>query len=302
MKKYFLTFCALLATALTFTSCLSTSNSENVYTATLGSAECFARVYDMETQETITTQGASYAFKFNFTDGTIQPEIANLQLAPNFGGLTFKLPPMTLVLDTKKGFYTCSGQNLTPVNAQSSYVFDKFSFKSIPNRAYNNLSQPVYCIDFTLNNRYQVSVYQKNNFYFGTTKAMAVDGSTNESNEDVAYNVSIDPNTNKAVLRVYNGKFAPTMGPETFGVKDLPVEFSRNGFLIRTDKAYSIYDTSNKDVEGWSMNDLIISAVNGTGANVSFKCVLGEKGSYVVNASLEYLIYKENNSTNKPQN
>ena len=91
MKKYFLTFCALLATALTFTSCLSTSNSENVYTATLGSAECFARVYDMETQETITTQGASYSFKFNFTDGTIQPEIANLQLAPNFGGLTFKL-------------------------------------------------------------------------------------------------------------------------------------------------------------------------------------------------------------------
>ncbi len=127
MKKYFLTFCALLATALTFTSCLSTSNSENVYTATLGSAECFARVYDMETQETITTQGASYSFKFNFTDGTIQPEIANLQLAPNFGGLTFKLPPMTLVLDTKKGFYTCSGQNLTPVNAQGTYVFDKFS-------------------------------------------------------------------------------------------------------------------------------------------------------------------------------
>lgn len=295
MKKYLLTLSAFILTALTFTSCLNSSHTEEIYTSRLGSDECFNYVKDLETGESIITHGASYIFIYNFTEALIDVQISGLQIASNFSGLSFKLPSFKMGADNKKGFYVCSGENITPVNTSENYVFNKFSFRSLPARSYNGVSQPVFCLTFTINNRYQVTVLQKDNMYFGTTNGAAIDGSALESNYDAAYAVTLDPNNKKAVLRIYNAKFGPNMMPQTFGVKDLPVEFNSAGYVIREmDKSFPLFDTSNKTIEGWSISDLSINASLNTGATIAFKCDLGENGSFHVNAPLEYLIYPEN--------
>lgn len=291
MKKYFLTICLTIASAFAFTSCLSDSNTENTYKAILGSNECFARVYDTETQETITTQGAAYSFTFNNTKSTLTFEVSGLLLASNYAGLSFHIPSLPLNVNAQTGFIYAEGKDIIPTGAQGSYVFNNLSVNVLLNRSYENVSHPVYLINYTVNDRYNVNVYLKNNYYFCATPS-----SSTSNREVICYNVSIDPQKNTAVFRVYDGKFTNTMMPTTFAVKDIPVEFTSNGYMLRTTpgEELKVIDTSNREVEGWSVSDINISAVLNGKVSICFNCDLGEIGKYSVNNTADYLIYESN--------
>lgn len=289
MKKYLLTICLTVASALSFTSCLSDSNTENTYKAILGSNESFARVYDTESQETYTTQGAAYSLTFNNTQSTLTFEVSGLVLASNYGGLSFHIPSLPLKVNAQTGFVYSEGKDIVPTGAQGSYVFDDLSVKVLLNRSYENVSHPVYLINYTLNNRYKVTVYQKDNYYFCTTPS-----SSTANREVMCYNVSIDPNKNTAILRVYNGKFSAGMLATTFAIKDIPVEFTSNGYILRTplDEKVKIIDTSNREVEGWSASDIYIDASLSGKVTVRFNCDLNDLGQFNVNNTADYLIYE----------
>lgn len=289
MKKYLLTICLTVASALSFTSCLSDTNTENTYKAILGSNESFARVLDTETMETITTSGAAYSLTFNNTKSTLTFEVSGLLLASNYGGLSFHVPSLPLQVNAKTGFVFAEGKDIIPTGTQGSYVFNDLSVNVLLNRSYENVSHPVYLINYTINDRYKVTVYQKDNYYFCTTPS-----STTANREVMCYNVSIDPIKNTAILRVYNGKFTTNMMTTTFAIKDIPVEFTSNGYILRTTpgEELKVIDTSNREVEGWSASDINITAVLNGKVTINFNCDLGDQGKHSVYNTADYLIYE----------
>ncbi|MDE6858896.1 MAG: hypothetical protein K2J65_00595 [Duncaniella sp.] len=298
MKKYISTLGAALVTALTFTSCLgSHSDSEQTYTSRLGSTECINRVEDLETGDVyIANNGAAYQVAYNFTQGTITTDIAGLNLSPNLTGLSLRIPTLPLKVDETKGFYVCSGTDLIPENAQSAYVFNSFALRSIPGRAYNNQHAPVYCINFVLNNRYRVSVIQKDNLYFGKTNIVATDGSSNYTTQEPACRILLDTDKKTARLYYANIKFTGTSMVESFYVSDLPYTITANGYTIQAINAVNPYGLTGVKNEDATISNINVAANTATGANVSFRYESTENGvtkSYNISAPLEYYVYPD---------
>lgn len=302
MRKYIASLGAVLMTALTFTSCLSDhTDNKQTYTARLGSSECINRVEDLETGDVfIANNGAAYQIEFNFTEGTIDTQIAGLILSPNITGLSLRVPTLPLKVDEKKGFYVCSGTDLSSQETQSAYVFTNFSLRAAPGRTYNGQGVPVYCINYTLNNRYRVCVIQKDNFYFGKTNVTATTpGAQTYTSEDPVCRIVLDGTNKTATFYYANLKFSNSSAVESFYLKDVPYTVTANGYTIQLIDGVNPFSLSGVKMEETTVSNLNVVANVITGATVSYRYTVTENGetkSYNINAPLEYYIYPEDNT------
>lgn len=305
MRKYIASLGAVIMTALTFTSCLSDhTDNKQTYTARLGSSECINRVEDLETGDVfIANNGAAYQIEFNLTENTISTQIAGLILSPNITGLSLRVPTLPLKVDEKKGFYVCSGTDLTPEGTQGAYVFTNFSLRAAPGRSYNGQGIPVYCLNYTLNNRYRVCVIQKDNYYFGKTNVTATNaGSQPYTSQEPACRIVLDGEKKTATFYYANLKFTSTSTVESFYIKDIPYTITANGYTMQMIDGVKPFSISGVKMEETTISSLNVVANVITGANISFRYEITENGetrSYNINAPLEYYLYPENDN-NKP--
>lgn len=310
MKKHLLMMGVLLTAAFSFSSCLDSDSSSQTHTFSFGGENCFNIVRDIESGDQLISLNPYYRFEYDFTQGTVDVEMSNVQLASGFGGLSFKLPTMKVSFLSNEGFYSSTETNVTPLNTQSSYVFNTFNLRSIPMLRWYNTDIPVWCLNYTVNNRYQVTMYPTKNNYFGTTiatKTNEVGPAANYSGTETGYVVTLnvkDPSKPTATLYVQNSKFSENMPAVNFYVKDLPVSFDGRGYSLHFEgSTFDIYSTANgKKMDDSSISDLVVEATLTSGANINFKCDLGSSyGSYKISSSLGYFIRVDNslgNATN----
>ena len=301
MKKYLLSLGVLISAALSLTSCLGSGSGEQKYTFSYGPSDCFNRVVDNETGTTYIGLNPIYNIVFNMTSATADIDISNLRFSAANSGVTLRLPSLPLKQDIKDAFYTASGMDLSPVGQTSSFVFDVFNFRAYPFRM-----PPVYIINYTVNDRYDVTVYPTLPTYIGSVSAtnLAPEEGKNPvfnltPDNEAYYQLLINPENMTAMFHVANAKFADGMSRYSFATKGLPVELTADGYSVVTEagKEYNIYSpqTVSSDtatpIPGCSISDIRVNAILSTGASISFTCDLGDMGKYSVNAVLRYLPY-----------
>lgn len=300
MKKYLMSFGVLAAVALSMTSCLSNSTSDQKYTFGYGNTDCFNRVYDIETQQYSNTLNPTYSFVYNMSKGTLDVDMSNIKLGDSgYGGMSFKLTDLTFK-QASDAFWETTARDVIPYGASQSFVFNSFKLRSLPTRSVGNYGIPVYNMTYEVNGRYRVTVYPTQSVYFGSISATNLSDQTYftlENDVESYYAVQIDPEKMLAQLLVQGAKYKEGMARYNFRVKNLPVELTNSGYVIRTeiDKKYEIYnDKSTKPVEDQSISNVTINGILETGANINFTCDLGDDGKFGVNANLRYLFYEKN--------
>lgn len=298
MKKYLLSFGVLAAAALSMTSCLSNSSSDQKYTFGYGNTDCFNRVFDMETQEYTITDKPSYSFVYNLTKGQLDVDMSNIKLGDSgYGGMSFKLTDLTFK-EASDAFWVTTASDVIPYGTAQSYIFDSFNLRALPGRVYGGRGIPVYYMNYVVNGRYRVTVYPTQFVYFGSINATDLDNQkifTLANDGETYYAVQIDPEKMKAKLIVSGAKYKEGMSRYNFLTQDFPVELTNTGYIIRTelDKEYPVYNekSSTKPVEDQSIKNITIVGTLETGANINFTCDLGDDGKFGVNASMRYLFY-----------
>lgn len=303
MKKYLLSFGVLAAAALSMTSCLSNSSSDQKYTFGYGNTDCFNRVYDMDTQEYSITLNPTYSFVYNMSKGTLDVDMSNIKLGDSgYSGMSFKLSGMGFSLG-EDYFWKTSAKDVIPYGASSSFVFNSFNLNALPTRTIANMGIPVYYMTYTVNNRYRVMVYPTQLVYFGSIAASDLNNNTDFSitdDKESYYAVQINPEKMTAQLLVSGAQYKQGMNRYNFRVKDLPIELTTNGYVIRTkvDEKYDVWSdkSTTEPVKGQSVSNVLITASLDYGATISFTIDLGEDvdgGLFGVNASLRYLFYNK---------
>lgn len=303
MKKYLLSFGVLAAAALSMTSCLSNSSSDQKYTFGYGNTDCFNRVYDMDTQEYSITLNPTYSFVYNMSKATLDVDMSNIKLGDSgYSGMSFKLSGMGFSLG-EDYFWKTSARDVVPYGASSSFVFNSFNLNALPTRTIANMGIPVYYMTYTVNNRYRVMVYPTQLVYFGSIAASDLNNNTDFSitdDKESYYAVQINPEKMIAQLLVSGAQYKQGMNRYNFRVKDLPIELTDNGYRIRTEvnKKYDVWSdkSTTEPVKGQSVSNVLITASLDYGATISFTIDLGEDvdgGLFGVNASLRYLFYNK---------
>lgn len=301
MKKYLLSLGVLISATLSLTSCLGSGSGEQKYTFSYGPSDCFNRVVDNEAGTTYIGLNPTYNIVFNMTSAQADIDISNLKFSSSNSGITLRLPSLPLKQDPQDAFYTASGMYLTPVGQTSSFVFDVFNFRAFPFRVV-----PAYIINYTVNDRYDVTVYPTLPTYVGSVSATNLEP---EDGKDPSFNLTpdteayyqllINPENMTAMLNVANAKFADGMARYNFATKGLKVELTSDGYTVATEpgEEYNIYSPQSVSSEtatpipDCSISDIRVNAVLSTGASISFNCDLGDMGKYSVRAVLRYLIY-----------
>lgn len=306
MKKYFLSLVILAVSAVSFTSCLDSDNSDQNFTYTYGGNECFNRVVERGTTNEIWTKQPSYTFKYNVSKSKIDVQMSGITLGDDYKNLSFALPTLSFTQNNKDGFIETSGRDILPVTP-SPYAFDVFKLRSYPARAiYINgkyVGLPVYDLSYTIQNTsdnsiYDVTVYPVVNAYLGATNSYDLENSSQvfvnkENLYQSPFVVEIDYEKKTAKMYVYNAKFKKDKNPTTFSVKDLPVTFTSDGYSISTpsDTQLPIINSQGNTIEGRTISGISITARLNYGATIMFECDLGEDGKFRMVAPLRYLLY-----------
>lgn len=253
MKNIFSLAALSLAVGLVSTSCLGDDPeySQELNMNYAGEA-CFNRVVDLETGESLVSGNPSYSMKF-VNDGkksSMTMEMSGIQLSSGFSGLAFKLPELGYSFNSDTDYFTSTGTDLKPLNAGDSYTFDKFSLRFIPTRNVDGLNCPVYLIDYTVNNRYQVTVFPTTPVLFATSTGRdEVTGDEYVNNDINAYvSAKIDPAKMTARVSLAKAQFGHGMITSNLIIKDLAVKLEGNSILISSpeDQTLTIYNTNNK--------------------------------------------------------
>lgn len=314
MKKYLYPAAAMLVSAFALTSCLGSSSDDQKMTYNYGGSDCFNRVINLSTGSEYIASAPSYSFQYNTSVGEVDVTLTNVILSNGMSPGSYKLPTMKYSQDPNDGFIISSGRSITPEGASanlSSVVFDSFSLRAYPGRNLGSVFNIQYVIERD-GETYQVTTYANRNVYLGPTSATNLDPEATKptysnandlpAQAEMYYVVLLNMEKKTATLQVYNGKFADSMNPLTFMVKDVPLTLNPSGYNVISaqDAELPVYTATsgNDPAAGHSLTNLSIVATLERGATIRFTCDLGDSGKYEVVGSLRYLLYNTNTDNN----
>ncbi|MDE6431735.1 MAG: hypothetical protein K2J28_04625 [Duncaniella sp.] len=297
MKKYLLSLGVIAAATLSLTSCLGSGKNETNYDFTY--SDCFNYVVDR--QENTVYIGHSPIYKFVFhNDLALDMDITNLKLNAD-QTLNLRFPTMSTQISSTDGFTIFTAYNVLPVGAGASYEFDTIKFRGYPWR-----SPAIYDLTYTVNDRYDVTVYPTVlGYYAQATVTNKTEGATDPvfTGKDLevgTYMITINSEKMTASLFVMEGKFEKnSYDTERLEVRNLPVTIIDGGFRIVTEPGvtYPVYDyqqaSSASALTDYSMSDISLTAYLSTGASLSYNCTLGKNNqgypkNYNVSTTLRY--------------
>lgn len=305
MKKYLLSFGVLAAATLSLTSCLGSGKNETNYNFTY--SDCFNYVVDRQDNSVYIGQSPIYNFVFH-NDQTLDIDITNLKLNSD-QTLNLRFPTLATKVSSTDGFTTFEGYDITPMGVGNSYEFNTFKFRGYPWR-----TPAIYDITYTVNDRYDVTVYPKVLGYYSSVVATNnTEGATetvyNDVNNSGTYMLQINSEKMTATLYILGAKFEKGVNDgdaENLEIRNLPVEIIAGGFRIFTQPGdtYDIYayqqTPSNAALKDYEMTDINFTAYLSTGASLRFDCTLGKNQygnlkKYAVQTTLRYFPFNTDN-------
>lgn len=296
MKRFAL-ITAAVAACLTMTSCLDDDDNKSTNTQTRSYANCFNTVYDSTTGDvTVTTQPKYTLTITTSTNGhnTLRLEMTNIRLSDEIANTTFILPelPMT-VTGTAAPYAEATDVRPTNISPGQGINFSKI-YVSVLDRYIRNETTtgnqfyPVYTINFVVNNRYTVTAYPTEIYYFGETKSTAdADGSV-YTTRSPRYAMIIDPAKKTARIDITGAQFVGAMPAMNMTFPDVAMTPGISDLTLAADAltptiAGTPYPT-------FPITDLTatVSPRNGS-ATLAFDCDAARVGKYHVDAKLDYL-------------
>ena len=295
---------ALLSLAVVFglfaTSCLDEKENRQEITLNYSGELCFNRVFDRETGNTLITLNPSYEFTYDLIGQTVNITMSGIQLAEGFGGLSFKLPKLSYKITDKSPFYITEGTDIVPMNVGQGYVFNKFRLQALPGRYIDNVNCPVYLMEFTVNDRYEVTVFPTNPILVGSSTALRTDDSSQSryTKENCIVSISIEPQKMTAKITALKSEFSAGMPETSLAFADVPVEIFATGMRFHTEPGteHKVLNTNNSQMNTCTYTDLDFAySLNGT-STASYSIDLTSKsdsyhtfGIYDVSMQLGYL-------------
>lgn len=307
MKKYLLSLGVLAAATLSLTSCLGSSSNETNYTFTY--SDCFNYVVDRQDNTVYIGQSPIYNFVFH-NDNKLDMDVTNLKFnSDQSQTLSLRLPTMDTQVSSTDGFTTFEAYDVTPVGTGNSYEFSTFKFRGYPWR-----SPAIYEINYTVNDRYDVTVYPKVLGYYASVVATnntegATESVFNGVNDAGTYMLQINSEKMTATLYLMGAKFEKGTydgDVENLEIRNLPVQIVSGGFRIFTQPGdtYDVYPyqqtAATTPLKDYSVSDINMTAVLSTGASLRFDCTLGKNSSgnlkkYAVQTTLRYFPFNTGN-------
>lgn len=132
-------------------------------------------------------------------------------------------------------------------------------------------------MNFQLGDQYKVRTFPLLAFYSGvTTSSFSMQGQEQSYSSDMTlYGVAIDPNNNTAEVGIYNAKFADPMPQLTMTLKDLMVEYTDDGYVIKAGEegVIPLVGTDNVPYPDYVFNkfEMKCEGENLTGVNIIFQ-------------------------------
>lgn len=307
MKKTLCSISLALISAVMMTSCLDTKETKQELRLDYSGESCFNRVVDRQTGDVLINVNPSYEMKYNMTGTELDFSMSNIQLAAGFSGLSFKLPTLKYDVEKDSYYYLTKATDVVPQGAAGSYIFSDFTLRSIPQRYVDGVLCPVYQINYTVNSRYEVTVYPTNPVLVGTMNSTQTDKESRPVHTTTNSPVSIivDPVTKTARISIVSAEVGPTEGKATLIFKEVPVEITAYGYSIATpeDTEYQIYNTNNAAMNACKYSNLKLTFVLATG-RAALSCDLDmtsrtnqdvDWGKYHVEMDLGYFFKVDNN-------
>ena len=288
MKKIFGAMCALFALAVA--SCTPSNDGETIQEQTFPS--CFVYVTDLQDGTITHYNQVGYKLKINYTTQKGELTVSNLKLPD---GTTY--PAMTLknlsLANDKEGWLMAMGKS---VNPEMTGVGTKPVFENVELRLLGRIVEssyvPAMLTQFTVNSRYKVASSFTGQFFFGKTKSVPVDGSSQPfETEGSTYMLNFDIEKQTLKMTINNAKFMDRM-PDGMNIvlKDIPFMFA--GTTAQWSVASITPELANVPQPNFPITNLVGVLDFTSGMKLSFVCAPVIKnqplGEFNVNADCKY--------------
>lgn len=269
----------IIGICATLTACDS-DNKVNSMETTI--TNCFLRVTEGTEASAYIAQNVSCNLFVNYDAEVIDVTISNFQASTTSGKGTLAITGLPWAISTEGS--TVINQ---PVVASNGSVTDfKLDYlqRSIPvGGAY--IPSNVLRMSFTLDNRYDVVLYQEQYIYVdnSTTVTTIEDGATFTPSPNTQYVVNLNPQAMTADIYINGAQFAEQMRPVQMTFKSIPLTFVTDGYILRSDAL--IPESANTPYPQFAITGLNTYAnLNGT-VSLSYTC--GDRWRVLTN--LRYL-------------
>lgn len=296
MKKSILLF-SVIAAGMALTSCLDDDDNKVTNTLTRSYANCFNTVYDSATGIISVTEQPKYTLTIKTSsDGNnlLKLEMTNIKLGDEIANTTFELPEMPMTISgTAAPYAEATDVRPTNLSASQSVNFSKIYVSVLDRYIHNEASNanefyPVYTINFVVNNRYNVTVYPTEIYYFGETTSTAdADGSV-YTTKSPRYAMIIDPAKKKARIDITGAQFVGAMPAMNMTFPDVEFTPGISDLTLASDALTPTIAGTPYPSFPITALEAVISPRKGS-ATLEFDCDAARMGKYHVDAALDYL-------------
>lgn len=188
---------------------------------------------------------ANYALTYYIYSGNVQVACTDLSLGIGTSSFTTTPIPYTVAAygSTPNSYYEVTKFQNGVASDNGMYISNLSGFTSqwlnflpsgVPNLQGQYLYQPrpALVMSYTANYDYRVQTFLPDAVYGGNTTVKA-GPTTIYDGDETYYRVIFHTDMKQADIIFYNSKFAPTMPPFTFLVKNLDVVYGRSGYTIQ---------------------------------------------------------------------
>lgn len=268
----FLKLLPLLFLTFTFASCSDNEGPQgNTSQVTIPSSINYISAYDLTDNTLEILPGADYGVLVNFDKITLQLFVNNLQFDSSERAVSFTLPELRMDY-TKTGFKLAHKDAIQVEAGASTVTVSDFQVDFVL-RA--DGSQNIVAINFTIDNRYELTTLFTHNQFIGTTTSTDLADPANApySTQQSRYLVIIDNKSKTAELQIAYPKFLEAMPAERVGTmvfKNIPLTYTIDGFNFET--ASIVPEIKNVPFPDYTVSNVKCKVVAGKTMALSFDC------------------------------
>lgn len=295
--KYFIPMAVL---AMSLSSCLDNDNdNEPSSTQSWTYGDCFNVVTTTNEQGYKITKEPRYNFALSIkgAEAKMKISMSNIRLGDDIALSSFDLPALTATQEAVDKPITIVARDIVPENqAASGVIFDNIEVQILNRVIQNGMSGQwtasyVYKIRFSVNGKYNVTVFPLTTLLYGTTTSTPVDGGQPYMSTDTRYAIVMDLTDTAnpvANLDITGAKFLAAMPALDMTFPKIPVSFVGNALQLTAANLIPQIKTGSTvtPYPNFPISDLNLGVTPVSGGSLNFNCVANTHGTFTVNSVL----------------
>lgn len=271
MKQVLMAISSALVSCMVMTSCID-DDKEPVNKASYGYKPVFNSVTDLTTGETFYTPDITYQLVLDYTHSTLSMSNSNLQLTSTSSPGSIEINGLSYRLNSDGALFVSAPLASNVISSPSTYKVSDVNVTLLDRFIDGVAYEPLIHIDYTIDDRYLVTVTPQTLYYYGTLTSTNLTTGDEFTQENVRAIVTLEPRKGTANLDLKGIKFVQAM-PRTLDMTFPGINFKTNtvGFTLDSDNL--IPTISNDPFPAYPISDLSSKANLSTGVMpLEFDC------------------------------